>query len=124
MTPSELQSFRDGDPDLFRRLVESLSSRLLGVASAYVDDVDVAHDVVQETWIRAYERRRQFQGRGSLVGWLITICRSVAIGGVRKAAARLLGITFRSLRYRLDKHDFESGYADSTATVDEPPRST
>jgi two-component system response regulator PilR (NtrC family) len=25
-------------------------------------------------------------------------------GGVRKAAARLLGITFRSLRYRLDKH--------------------
>jgi two-component system response regulator PilR (NtrC family) len=26
-------------------------------------------------------------------------------GGVRKAAARLLGITFRSLRYRLRKHD-------------------
>ena len=25
-------------------------------------------------------------------------------GGVRKAAAKLLGITFRSLRYRLDKH--------------------
>ena len=26
-------------------------------------------------------------------------------GGVRKGAAKLLGITFRSLRYRLDKHD-------------------
>ncbi len=28
-------------------------------------------------------------------------------GGVRKAAARLLGITFRSLRYRLEKHGLE-----------------
>jgi two-component system response regulator PilR (NtrC family) len=25
-------------------------------------------------------------------------------GGVRKSAAKLLGVTFRSLRYRLDKH--------------------
>jgi two-component system response regulator PilR (NtrC family) len=29
-------------------------------------------------------------------------------GGVRKAAARLLGITFRSLRYRLDKHGLDA----------------
>jgi two-component system response regulator PilR (NtrC family) len=28
-------------------------------------------------------------------------------GGVRKAAARLLGISFRSLRYRLQKHDLD-----------------
>ena len=28
-------------------------------------------------------------------------------GGVRKEAARLLGITFRSIRYRLLKHDLE-----------------
>jgi two-component system response regulator PilR (NtrC family) len=30
-------------------------------------------------------------------------------GGVRKTAAQLLGITFRSLRYRLAKHDLDSG---------------
>lgn len=28
-------------------------------------------------------------------------------GGVRKAAAKLLGITFRSLRYRLAKHSLD-----------------
>jgi two-component system response regulator PilR (NtrC family) len=32
-------------------------------------------------------------------------------GGVRKAAAQLLGITFRSLRYRLEKHDLDVGDA-------------
>jgi len=30
-------------------------------------------------------------------------------GGVRKAAAKLLGVTFRSLRYRLAKHGFDAG---------------
>ncbi len=29
--------------------------------------------------------------------------------GVRKAAAKLLGITFRSLRYRLEKHGIDVG---------------
>ncbi|HEU4578195.1 MAG TPA: sigma-54 dependent transcriptional regulator [Polyangiaceae bacterium] len=36
-------------------------------------------------------------------------------GGVRKAAAQLLGITFRSLRYRLEKHHLDPGdVADSS----------
>ena len=36
-------------------------------------------------------------------------------GGVRKAAAQLLGITFRSLRYRLQKHDLDLGDAEDPA---------
>jgi two-component system response regulator PilR (NtrC family) len=36
-------------------------------------------------------------------------------GGVRKAAAQLLGITFRSLRYRLQKHDLDLGDAEDSA---------
>jgi two-component system response regulator PilR (NtrC family) len=35
-------------------------------------------------------------------------------GGVRKAAAQLLGITFRSLRYRLEKHNLDLGDAAET----------
>jgi two-component system response regulator PilR (NtrC family) len=39
-------------------------------------------------------------------------------GGLRTAAAKLLGITFRSLRYRLAKHGLDVG--DGTGAVDEP----
>ncbi len=42
-------------------------------------------------------------------------------GGVRTAAARLLGVSFRSLRYRLDKHALAAG-ADGEET-EEPPSS-
>jgi len=40
-------------------------------------------------------------------------------GGVRKAAARLLGITFRSLRYRLEKHGLDGDGSDSQAAGSE-----
>jgi len=40
-------------------------------------------------------------------------------GGVRKAAAKLLGITFRSLRYRLEKHGLDGDGADSQAAGSE-----
>ncbi|MEJ7735512.1 MAG: sigma-54 dependent transcriptional regulator [Polyangiaceae bacterium] len=48
-------------------------------------------------------------------------------GGVRKAAAKLLGVTFRSLRYRLAKHALEDGVSpdsESPDTGDDDPRDT
>ena len=36
-------------------------------------------------------------------------------GGMRTAAAKLLGITFRSLRYRLEKHGLDAGDAGDPA---------
>jgi two-component system response regulator PilR (NtrC family) len=43
-------------------------------------------------------------------------------GGVRKSAAKLLGISFRSLRYRLEKHSID--LAGDDETDDEPPSET
>ncbi len=42
-------------------------------------------------------------------------------GGVRKTAAKLLGITFRSLRYRLQKHALEVDGAPESDEDDERP---
>lgn len=40
-------------------------------------------------------------------------------GGVRKAAARLLGITFRSLRYRLEKHGLDGPGDEPSSSSDD-----
>ncbi len=42
-------------------------------------------------------------------------------GGVRTQAARLLGVTFRSLRYRLQKHALGDGGDEGAADSDAPP---
>jgi two-component system, NtrC family, response regulator PilR len=42
-------------------------------------------------------------------------------GGVRKPAAKLLGITFRSLRYRLSKHGLATDGGEGESDNDDPP---
>jgi hypothetical protein len=46
VTDTELARFREGDPSLFRRLVEAESPRLLRYAESLCDDGDDAEDLV------------------------------------------------------------------------------
>ncbi len=86
--PGSLKAFHDGDPGLFRELVEHHSPGLLSLALAYWGDPDRAHETVQITWVQAYRNRRQLSAWGSLPAWLRTICRNVCRSEGRKVAAR------------------------------------
>jgi RNA polymerase sigma-70 factor, ECF subfamily len=80
--------FREGDPTLFRRLVETESGILLRYAESLCGDPDEAEDLVQDTWIAAYRERMTFQGRSALLSWLLAICRSRFLSARRKTAHR------------------------------------
>src|SRR4051794_10764428 len=47
-------------------------------------DGDLAADLTQDTFIRAFERLRQFRGDSSLATWLHSIAVSVSLNGMRK----------------------------------------
>lgn len=83
-TREALAKFWAGDPDTFREMVDRYSPRLLGVTRSFARDLDHAHDLLQDSWVRAYEKRRQFTGAGSLLGWLYAIARSVCLGDARR----------------------------------------
>ena len=70
------------------------SPRLLAIARSFTNDVDEAHDLVQEVWLRVYEKRRTFAGRGPLLAWICTIAYSVCAERTarRRRAARLVGV--------------------------------
>ncbi len=87
----EIQKFHAGDERLFRHLVEELSPRLLAVTRSFSRDLDEAHDLLQETWQRAYVKRKSFRGDGSLFAWLYAVCRNVCLAdlGRRRARGRL-----------------------------------
>jgi RNA polymerase sigma-70 factor (ECF subfamily) len=76
MTPGDLERFRAGDERVMTELVRQHSPRLLAVAVRITGDRDRAHDLVQNAWIRAYERRMTFGGSGSFVGWMLAILQS------------------------------------------------
>lgn len=61
--------------------METYGAQLVGVCSALLGDAHLAQDVVQETFIRAYQNREKFRGlhKGSEKAWLtriaINLCR-------------------------------------------------
>jgi RNA polymerase sigma-70 factor (ECF subfamily) len=80
-----VERFREGDPATFRALVDQYSPRLLGVARSFARDLDHAHDLLQASWVRVYEKRHQYSGSGSLAGWLYSVTRSVCLADARKS---------------------------------------
>ena len=79
-----LARFRAGEEMTFQRIVEEYSPRLLGIIRPFAQDLDEAHDLLQETWLRAYDKRRTFRGSGSLLGWLCTISRNLCRARLRR----------------------------------------
>ena len=88
VTSNELAAFRRGDEAYFRKLVDAHSPRLLACARSFLADVDDARDIVQDVWVRAYEGRRSYSGTGSLLAWLLTICKNACLSAMRRERAR------------------------------------
>ncbi|MGH7446752.1 MAG: RNA polymerase sigma factor, partial [Longimicrobiales bacterium] len=80
----DLDLLHAGDEALFARLVRDYSPRLLPHLRRYAGaDADV-HDLLQETWLRVYRKRRTIEGRGSFFGWLLKVTRTVGLAAVRR----------------------------------------
>ncbi len=80
-------AFAAGDERSLRAAVEQYSPRLMPLIRAFARDLDDADDLLQLTWVRAYEKRETYAG-GSLLGWLYSVCRSVCITRYRTARHR------------------------------------
>jgi RNA polymerase sigma-70 factor (ECF subfamily) len=73
-----------GDQAAFRLLYDGTSGRLFAICLRIVQDRGVAEDVLQEAYVRIWERARQFDpARGSALGWIIGIARNYAIDVIR-----------------------------------------
>ena len=69
---------RTGDAGAFRQLVEATSQRLYRLAIHLMRDPDEADEVVQETFIRAWQRRGDLRDPGAVMPWLSRIARNAA----------------------------------------------
>ena len=73
-----------GDPDAASAFVQRFQRRVYGLARTIVIDDRAAEDVAQEAFVRAWRHAGSFDPRrGSVVTWLLTITRNLAIDSVR-----------------------------------------
>ena len=72
-----------GDEDAFRVLVERHSRSVFRLAFRLTGSAQDAEDVVQETFVRAYQRLSRFESRSHFATWLYRIGFNCAIDHLR-----------------------------------------
>ena len=73
------------DTIAFAALYKQTSAKLYGVIARILTRGDVAADVLQETYVRIWERAGDFDpGKGSPLAWMATIARNRALDEVRR----------------------------------------
>jgi RNA polymerase sigma-70 factor (ECF subfamily) len=78
----------DGDPMAFALLMRRFNRRLYRVARAIMGDDTEAEDALQEAYLNAYRRLRQFRGDSSLATWLSRLVVNECLGRKRRSARR------------------------------------
>jgi RNA polymerase sigma-70 factor, ECF subfamily len=76
-----------GDSDAFHALVERHSRAIFRLAYCMTSNEQDAEDVVQETFLRAYKRLKQFESRANFGTWLHRIAVNCALRFHALAAA-------------------------------------
>src|SRR5215211_454343 len=79
---------RDGDADAFRVLVETHARRAFSLAYRLMGNEQDADDVVQDSFIRAHRRLRDFESRANFATWFHRIVVNCAIDALRARTAR------------------------------------
>jgi RNA polymerase sigma-70 factor (ECF subfamily) len=75
---------RAGETGLYELLMRRYNQRLFRVVRAVVTNDGEAEDILQETWVRAYEHLDQFAGRAAFATWVSRIAFHEALARVRK----------------------------------------
>ncbi len=85
MTDLELiERVKLGDKSSFSCLVIRHQRGLLRLGLRFVKDLDQAEDIVQEAFIKAYEKLSTFEGRSSFKSWLYQIALNTARNRLRE----------------------------------------
>src|SRR5688500_18398597 len=79
-----VEKVRSGNRKSFSELVKRHQRGLLRLSLRFVKDMDIAEDVVQEAFIKAYEKLNSFEGRASFKSWLYQIAVNTARNKLRE----------------------------------------
>jgi RNA polymerase sigma factor (sigma-70 family) len=95
-----------GNPDAAAAFVRRFQARVYGLALTMLHDRDLAEDVAQETFVRAWRHASTYDARrGRVASWLLTIARNVAIDRARLRPASPVDPQVIATELDLAQHD-------------------
>ena len=79
-----IEALREGDREEFSKLVDAYSGPIYRLALKMLGSATDAEDVLQNTFLKAFQHLKDFEGRSSLSTWLYRIASNEALMLVRK----------------------------------------
>jgi RNA polymerase sigma-70 factor (ECF subfamily) len=87
-----IEELRSGDRGAFAAMVDEFSPKLYGLALRMLGDPLEAEDVLQESFLKAFNAIDQFEGRSKLSTWLYRITSNEALMRLRKKRPDLVSV--------------------------------
>lgn len=106
MTDEQLiQGCVDGNADAQRQLYETYARKMMGVCLRYASDYEEAQDILQDGFVKVFQKLGSFQGKGSLEGWIRRTIVNTALDNFRRNKAQRQQIDLASVDYLLESDE-------------------
>lgn len=79
---------KNGDIHAFERLVEIHQNVVIGTATRMLGNVDDAHDIAQQVFIRVWKSAPRYEPTAKFTTWLFTILRNLVFNESRRRSRR------------------------------------
>ncbi len=90
------------NPVAQRKLYEKYNRKMMGICLRYTGNHDEALDVLQDGFVKVFEKINSFQAQGSFEGWLRRIFVNTALDNIRKNKERKNEADIDDYGYSLD----------------------
>ncbi|MBR6681836.1 MAG: RNA polymerase sigma factor [Clostridia bacterium] len=107
---SSYRRFLDGDDEGFTIVVRDYKDGLLLYLNNYVNNIYIAEDLMQETFVKIAVKRPNFKGKSSFKTWLYAIGRNAAIDYLRRSSKISVSSIHDMENYIKDESDLEKRY--------------
>lgn len=88
-------------PAAQKALFEKFSRKMMGVCLRYAERTEEAEDMLQNGFIRVFEKIETFRGEGSLEGWVRKIVVNESLSWLRKNKMEKMNLDIEDAKYML-----------------------
>lgn len=119
-TTSDTVIFSDVEKNpSFKASLLKLQPNLMAFAMRLTADRDAAHDLVQDTTLKALTNEEKFVDNANFKGWMLTIMRNIFINSYRKTTKTKTIVDATENLYHLNAHDSTGATTEGVYAVTE-----
>lgn len=95
-----------GNPIAQRKLFEKFAPRMMSVCLRYMKDEQEAEDILQDGFIKVFQKLSAYENTGSLEGWIRRIIVNTALDQIRKNSKFGYTEDVDEVGYKIGNNDF------------------